>query len=85
MAKYRKKPIIIEAEQFTEKTKDRVFNFVTCNKSADFDTVGKSILKIQTLEGVMTASLGDYVIKGISGEFYPCKADIFKTTYDLVE
>lgn len=40
-------------------------------------------LKIQTLEGVMTASVGDWIIKGVNGEFYPCKPDIFKQTYDI--
>ena len=44
-----------------------------------------SDLLIQTLEGEMIASKGDYIIKGIKGEIYPCKPDIFKDTYDLVE
>jgi hypothetical protein len=79
--KFRKKPVVIEAMQFTEDSKDRVFNFVTCNCSADFID-GEPVLKIQTLEGTMIASLGDYVIKGVSGEFYPCKPDIFQKTYD---
>ena len=85
MAKYRKKPVVIEAEQFTDESKDRVFNFVTCNCTADFDDTGAPILKIQTLEGVMTVSLRDFVIKGVAGEFYPCKPDIFEATYELVE
>ena len=42
-------------------------------------------MKIKTLEGDMIASEGDYIIKGISGEFYPCKPDIFKATYEEVE
>ena len=82
--KYRKKPIVIEAMQFTEDSKDRVFNFVMCNASADFQDE-KPVLRIQTLEGVMTANLGDWVIKGIGGEFYPCKPDIFAATYDEVD
>ena len=83
--KFRKKPVIIEAEQFTEENKDRVYNFVRCNCYADFDSAGLPILTIQTLEGDMTASLGDWIIKGIKGEFYPCKPDIFDATYESVE
>lgn len=85
MAKYRKKPVEIEAEQFTEANKDRAFNFVTCNRSADFDASGAPILKIQTLEGEMTATLGDWIIRGVKGEFYPCKPDIFEATYEKAE
>ncbi len=84
MPKYRKKPVVIEAMQFTNESKDRVFNWVTCTVSPAFDESGVPILKIKTLEGIMTASLGDYVIKGVQGEFYPCKPDIFEATYDLV-
>lgn len=84
MPKYRKKPVVIEAMQFTDENKDRVFNWVRCNRSADFAN-GKPILKIQTLEGVMQTNLGDYVIKGVQGEFYPCKPDIFEATYERVE
>ena len=84
MAKYRKKPVIIEAMQFTDSDKNRVFNFVTCNSYAAFEDE-KPVLKIQTLEGVMTASLGDYIIKGVNGEFYPCKPDIFEKTYERAE
>ncbi len=81
--KYRKKPVVIEAMQFTEDLKDRVFNFITCNKAAEMQD-GKPILKIQTLEGVITATIGDYIIKGVKGEFYPCKPDIFELTYEPV-
>jgi len=81
---YRKKPVVIEAVQFTSETKDQAFNFITCNKTADFDTDGNPILKIQTLEDWMTATLGDWIIKGVAGEFYPCKPDIFDATYEAV-
>lgn len=84
MAKYRKKPVVIEAEQFTKENKDRVFSFVTCNGSVGFDEHGNPTLRIQTLEGEMTASLGDWIIRRVSGEFYPCKPDIFEATYDPV-
>ena len=82
--KYRKKPVVIEAMQFTEETKNQVFNWVSCNRSADFED-GKPVLYIQTLEGIMTASEGDWVIKGVQGEFYPCKPDIFEATYEPVK
>lgn len=56
---------------------------------SNFDTVRydsiSETLKINTLEGIMECSLNDYIIKGIRGEFYPCKPDIFKKTYDEVE
>jgi len=85
MAKYRKKPVVIDAELFTEATKDRCYNFITCNRYADRDANGKPALRIQTLEGEMTANLGDWIIKGVKGEFYPCKSDIFEATYEPVE
>ena len=75
---------VIDAEQFTEENKDRVFNFVRCNKAADFED-GEPVLRIQTLEGVMTARIDDWVIRGVNGEFYPCKPDIFAATYEPVE
>lgn len=81
---YRKKPLVIEAMEFTEETKNQVFNFVQGNKSVGFDSDDNPILNIQTLEGEMTAVLGDYVIKGIEGEFYPCKPEIFLKTYEPV-
>lgn len=61
MAKYRKKPVVIEAYQ-TDKE-----------------------LTINTLEGVMHASAGDYIITGVNGEMYPCKPDIFEKTYEKVD
>lgn len=82
LSQFRKKPVVIEAMQFTEETKNQVFNWITCNKVADWDEVGRPTLKIQTLEGDITASLGDWVIKGVVGEFYPCKPDIFAATYE---
>lgn len=81
---FQKKPVVIEAEQFTIANKDRVFNFVTCTRVADWDAEGNPILMIHTLEGEMTAAVGDWVIKGVKGEFYPCKPDIFEATYQPV-
>ncbi len=84
MAKYRKRPVIVEAMLFTDENKDQVFNWITCTKSPSF-VKGEPTLTIQTLEGNMTARLGDYIIKGVNGEFYPCKPDIFEKTYEIVE
>ncbi len=80
--KFRKKPVVVEAQQFTDESKNRVFHWVGGATSARFDADGKPILLIQTLEGVMTTSLGDWIIKGVNGEFYPCKPDIFEMTYE---
>lgn len=85
MPKYRKKPVVIEAYQFTDETKDQVANWVTCNCYPDWNAEGKPILVIGTLEGDMAANFGDYVIKGVLGEFYPCKAEVFDLTYEAVK
>ena len=85
MPKFRKKPVVIEAELFSEENKHRAFHFVNCNCSADWDSKGDPILKIQNFKGIMTASLGDWIIRGVAGEFYPCKPDIFEATYEPVK
>ena len=46
-------------------------------------SVGNTGFKIETLEGIMTANVNDWIIKGVAGEFYPCKPDIFEQTYEL--
>ena len=51
----------------------------------DYADLDNPVLKIETLEGLMVATEGDYIIKGVQGEFYPCKPDIFKETYEKVE
>lgn len=90
MAKYRKKPVVIEAFEWTggpDQTEDPVW---ACDAIRDgkifFEDSGTPDvkLKIHTLEGVMTADLGDYIIQGIKGEIYPCKPDIFEATYEKV-
>ena len=90
--KYRKKPVVIEAIQWVDNTSD-VLNF--CGKYYTYNVydsawrVGQGPaseeLIIHTLEGDMIASRGDYIIKGVNGEFYPCKPDIFEKTYEKVE
>lgn len=76
--KYRKKPVEIEAVQLTEETIDEVMEFCG-DKIKSHPLTG---VVIETLEGNMLASKGDYIIKGVKGEFYPCKPDIFEMTYE---
>ena len=92
--KYRKKPVEIEAEQFTDEMKDRVLNWAQSkqmNVYAAWDEVdprsesAKPEMRIPTLEGEMTASLDDWIICGVKGELYPCKPDIFKLTYEKLK
>ena len=86
MAQYRKKPVVIEAVQLTAETVQECYDFV--GAKGNFPECGMGIdpadgqFKITTLEGVHTASVGDWIIKGVNGEFYPCKPDIFEKTYD---
>jgi hypothetical protein len=93
MAKYRKKPVVIEAVQWNGKNTEEIEEFyggyMGKYKSVDIPDVGSATLtdksfNINTLEGTMIASVGDYIIKGVNGEFYPCKPDIFEKTYDAV-
>lgn len=79
--KYRKKPIVIEAMQYTEKT--LISDIIDFIGSSFCGTNGDKIL-IHTLEGPLSASVGDYIIKGIKGEFYPCKPDVFNSTYEVL-
>jgi hypothetical protein len=81
MSKYRKRPVVIEAVQFTTSSIDEVERFVGGDMGRDGD--GNTV--IATLEGAMICSLDDWIIRGIQGEFYPCKPDIFEATYELVE
>ncbi len=92
MAKYRKKPVVIEAIQWTGDNLAEIINFTGLHPSAEKWTwdeyaavVAKEGLKIFTLEGAMTAPLQGFIIRGIQGEFYPCALDIFEATYELVK
>ena len=84
--KYRKKPIVIEAIQWTGRNYNDMENFITVKfgYQEKGDGTGAEVI-IPTLEGAMTANIGDYIIKGVNGEFYPCKPDIFEKTYETVE
>lgn len=87
MAKFRKKPVEIEAEQFVVWNNQDIPEFVKLHE-INFPVYknhkGKIYIIIPTLEGQHIASNLDWIIKGISGEFYPCKPDIFEKTYEFV-
>lgn len=96
--KYRKKPVVVEAVQLNSADSSiaNVLRFVgqkvelNCSTAHDrfedyCSMVRMSGMEIKTLEGNMKASIGDYIIKGVNGEFYPCKKDIFEKTYEPAE
>lgn len=80
--KYQKKPVVIEAVEWRGDNINEVLGFVGLS-NAEHDEV--SGLVIRTLEGNHKACIGDYIIKGVKGEFYPCKPDIFEATYFKVD
>ena len=92
MAKYRKKPIVIDAEQWhVWKTQEGVCmcddpHILTTERRRDASrsTEGDGYPHIHTLEGPLSVSPGDWIIKGVNGEYYPCKPDIFDKTYEAV-
>jgi hypothetical protein len=93
--KYRKKPVVVEAVQWTGKNEVEVYNFLesqNAKSSREVERTGKNFfigdfgeLSINTLEGNHLARINDYIIKGVQGEFYPCKPDIFAKTYESAE
>lgn len=90
MALYRKKPVVVEAERWDGRDYDALARFLGpemyshVSFSSPVPGETPASVHIATLEGVMTASPGDWVIKGVKGEFYPCKPDIFEATYEPV-
>ena len=87
MSRYRKKPVVVEAMQWEPENLLQARLVVGWLKAvgADFHHPDGYRLAIRTLEGEMLVSPGDMVIKGVQGEFYPCKPDIFAATYELAE
>lgn len=94
--KYRKKPVEVDAIQWDGNNLVQCIRFmgqrvnladrIESDKFDDYrEIIRKNGLKINTLEGVMNVDIGDYIIRGIKGEFYPCKPDIFDRTYEQVE
>jgi hypothetical protein len=102
MARFRKKPVVIEARQFNGQVEEVLalemwgVPLVLCptcggcgEVEGEYGTKGcvcmNGLIFIKTLEGVMSAFDGDWIIKGVKGEFYPCKSDIFDATYEAVD
>lgn len=83
MAKYRKNPVVVEAFKLGYEEYPSWFYKNVLDHEIIVDIEG--YVEISTLEGVMIASVGDYIIKGVQGEFYPCKPDIFLETYEEVK
>lgn len=83
--KFRKKPVVIEAKQWDGSQEVYQWcaeSMLSVSRNSDGKMHG---LKLKTLEGGLNVSDGDWIIKGIKGEFYPCKPDIFEATYEAVE
>lgn len=94
MCKYRKKPVVIEAKQWKGNNHREMYDFLTDDVDGYIQASGDNFyidhdkvvggLVIKTLEGEHIANSGDFIIKGVNGEFYPCKPDIFEKTYEIV-
>lgn len=94
MSKFRKKPVVIEAIQWNNFNYKEIMEFAPSAYGPEMESETAYVagqgapifsMLIPTLEGTMKALPGDWIIKGVNGEFYPCKPDIFEKTYDLVE
>lgn len=90
MGKFRKRPVVIDAVQWDGYNLTEIQQFVGKWLGGDFYASSNNepptaSLTILTLEGEMIASIGDWIIKGVNGEFYPCKPDIFEKTYEIVD
>jgi len=83
MPKYRKKPVVIDAVQFIGCNLKEMEDFIGVDYTVDFTKGKTAVLIIPTLEGDHEAHDGDFIIRGIAGEYYPCKPDIFNKTYEL--
>jgi hypothetical protein len=83
--KYRKKPVVIEAFQWTGQRPHDWPEWATNWPQGWVTLIEGRDLVVDTLEGRMSASLGDWIIKGVKGELYPCKPDIFDATYEEVK
>lgn len=100
MGRFRKKPVVVEAFQLTETPAEMhaVYQWVEKNTQGSFDPMGDKVpasgvsidpatgfMLIATLEGVMQAKPGWWIIKGVNGEFYPCDPEIFEKSYEEIE
>jgi hypothetical protein len=82
--RYRKKPVVIDAVQITGDNNDELLAWLN-EHVVPFEIVAKHTLVIHTPEGDMRADPNDWIIKGVKGEFYPCKPDVFEATYEATE
>lgn len=85
MGKYRKKPVVIEAVQWNGDNIGEILVLSSDGGREISESPTEEELTIYTLEGNHTADIGDWIIKGIKGELYPCKPDIFEATYEVVK
>lgn len=81
-AKYVKLPVVVDAIEWAGNNMFEVSQFMGAYSACNYT---RNTISIETLEGIMVANLGDMIIRGVDGEFYPCKPDIFKRTYKLYE
>lgn len=83
---YRKKPVVIDAVQLSYTDTSQWYDVLEwCGGTKVNKITTRAIIAIDTLEGTMTAEAGDWIIRGVKGEFYPCKPDVFAATYEPVE
>lgn len=82
--RFRKRPVDIMAVKLTRENMSEIHGWVG-SYAYICDDPEKPVLRIQTLEGIMTAYCGDWIIQGVKGEFYPCRDDIFQQTYEAIE
>lgn len=87
MKKYRKKPVVIEAMKLSKENINDVLSWMggLGVTSGGIDRFENAFISINTLEGIMLAIEGDYIIRGVKNELYPCKPDIFEMTYEEIE
>lgn len=88
MPKFRKKPVVIEARLFDQITiydQEMLADWCRGKLRGIKLPVEERVIQIQTLEGEIDASFGDWIIRGVKGEFYPCKPDIFEMTYEEIK
>lgn len=85
--KYRGKPVVIEAVKFQDNADSiaALQEFMGSDIRVSYENPEKPVLKIETLDGFMEASVGDYIIKSVNNEFYPCKPDVFAKIYEPEE
>lgn len=84
MPMFRKLPVEVEAQRVTVNSLEQVARWCNGSVKGTALPLHQRVIDIQTLEGEMRADVGDWIIKGVKGEFYPCKPEIFDLTYEMV-